>query len=277
MKKFLCSIAFLGLIAVNTTAQNPADYAESEVSFETENLGSSNLLSGFLSYVIREHYSQTRQSGWLFGLYGQGGVIAGGIQNSQATMDNGISGQIGVGLRRQINATHSLTLSMAFSASTYVIVGGLYHGILGENSALVNYLLDNDYGLWADSFETLSRMNMELALGYRFNFGRNRRFGDIGSYFELGVFTQPFNGFGRYSSRVLGRISGDAGSYGGFAELGLSYSGMSISRPETGIQATLGWGSFAVYGRYRLTNPLSGVSSNPAVLPPVVFGVRIGF
>ena len=64
MKKLLFSIAFLGLIAANTTAQNSVDsiYAnpENEIQVETEN-EENGVLSDFLSQVIREHYAHHRR------------------------------------------------------------------------------------------------------------------------------------------------------------------------------------------------------------------------
>jgi hypothetical protein len=229
-------------------------------------------LSDFLSYVIRQQHSETRQSGWLFGFYAQGGLIAGGIRNSPATMSGtSVSGQIGVGIRRQINATHSLTASVGFSSSIYGIRNGLYNSILGENNPLAIYLAGNEVSLYGSS-ENFSRSGMEFALGYRFNFDRNRRFGDIGSYVELGVFSSLFPVNSRYSTRIMVAMPN-----GNSQSLEINYDDRSIMSPETGIQATVGWGSFAIYGRYLITNPLREVGSNAAVLPPFTFGLRIGF
>ena len=265
MKKLVFSIAFLGLIAANTTAQTGNTNPENEAN--------NNLLSDFLSYVIRQQHSETRQSGWLFGLYAQGGFIVGGIQNSPATMfARSASGQIGVGIRRQINTTHSITASAGFSSSIYHIENGLYNRILGENNPLTSYLVRNDVSLY-QSFETFSRMGMEFALGYRFNFGRDRRFGDIGSYVELGVFSTLFPVNSRYSTSIMVAMPDGKSSQ----SLDIVYRGLSIMSPETGIQATVGWNSFAIYGRYRLTNPLSRIGSDTAVLPPLTLGIRIGF
>ena len=265
MKKLVFSIAFLCFVAVNVAAQT----GNSNLENETNN----NLLSDFLSYVIRQQHSETRQSGWLFGLYAQGGFTMGGIRNSEATMSYGLSarsGQIGVGIRRQINATHSITASVGFSSSVFDIRNGLYHHILGENNPLANYLVGNDVSSFG---ETFSRMGMEFALGYRFNFGRDRRFGDIGSYVELGVFSTLFPVNSRYSTSIMVAMPDGKSSQ----SLDIVYRGLSIMSPETGIQATVGWNSFAIYGRYRLTNPLSRIDSDTAVLPPFTFGIRIGF
>ena len=64
MKKLLFSIAFLGLIAVNATAQHSAEAVstnpENEIQVETEN-AEEGVLSDFLSQVMREHYAQNRR------------------------------------------------------------------------------------------------------------------------------------------------------------------------------------------------------------------------
>jgi hypothetical protein len=72
MKKFLFSIAFLGFIAVSTTAQNSTDSnstnPENKNSYEIEN-SEEGALSDFLSQILQEQHSQavTHRSGLAVG------------------------------------------------------------------------------------------------------------------------------------------------------------------------------------------------------------------
>ena len=264
MKKLIFSIAFLGLIAANTAAQNSVDSIygnpENEILFETENLSSSNLLSDFLSYVIRQQYSETRQTGWLLGLYGQSGVPLGRIRNSPARMD-GIAGsvQVGGGVRYQINARRSVTASLGATLGVYPIRNGLVNNILGELSEypLMGRPIEQ---VESEGFDLLA---FEIALGYRFNFGKNRRFGDIGTYFEIGVFGNW--GTGQYTVRFLEANNGT---------IDVIYANPDFTNFNAGIQISLAWNSLAIYSRYRLTDPLRNFDVS---LPPLTIGMRVGF
>ena len=269
MKKYLFSIAFLGFVAVNVTAQNPADYlhsatSENEVYYEIEDLGRGNVLSDFLSFVIRQQHSEahrTRQSGLLpSGILWQGSAFLGTVQNSPAKIrhwpfGNG-SMQLGIGLRYQINPRHSILATQALSWNNYNIRNGLANNILGEHSQipLMGRPVDEV------SEEILSTFAWGLTLAYRFNFDRNRRFGDIGSYLEFGAFGGWSSG--RYSVTFTDDNSTTTTSY--------SYSG--IFNPfKANIQATIGWHETAIFVKYRLTNPLRNLDAS---LPQFSIGVR---
>ena len=270
MKKYLFSIAFLGFVAVNATAQNSADYlhsatSENEVYYEIEDLGRGNVLSDFLSFVIRQQYSeahQTRQSGWMLGFQMQSGFIVGGIQNHPATMRLSSSMQFGAGFRYQINSRHSLTSFLGGSITAFNIRNGLKNDILGEFSQfpLVGHSVDEI------SLEGFRKMGIELAFGYRFNFDRNRRFGVVGSFVEIGV----FGGWAEEGSQYFVQFLENNGN-----TIAVNYANPNVLNPfEAGIQVSIAWDGMAIYGRYRLTNPFKNLD---ATLPPLIIGLRIGF
>ena len=277
MKKYLFSIAFLGFVAVNVTAQNPADYlhsatSENEVYYEIEDLGRGNMLSEFLSFVIRQQHSEvhrTRQSGWMLGLTLQSSFVLGGIQNSDATNVSewrraSVTSQWGGGVRYQINSRHSVIGYLSMSFSNFEINNGLRNNIIGEFSQypLMGHSVDE---LSSESFGIVS---MEFALAYRLNFGRERRFGESGTYVEFGVFGTPIPFF--TEAHYTAHFVNDRGN-----TMDVLFTGDNIfNRFEAGVQVSVGWEIWSIIARYRFTNPLNNFD---AVLPQFSIGFRTSF
>ena len=266
MKKLIFSIAFLGLIAANTTAQNSENHLDSEnpeneIPYEIEYSEDFGLLSDFLLYIVgrqrAEHRHQsTGEIG--FGLFAQSGLIVGGIRNSEATM-RGVSEstQFGFGMHFRWRR-HALVTTLGWSVCNFQIRNGLKNNILGDYSQFPLEILP-DLSSSATS-ETFNRLSRDAMIGYRFIFHRHNN----NRYFaELGVFNTD-RVRNRYSARFVGTD---------YIDIDFSYTRAAIfNRSDTGIQAAVGWNHLSLYARYRLTDPFRNFD---ATLPRLTIGLRV--
>ena len=266
MKRLLLSIAFLGLIAVSTAAQNSENYLnsgnpENGDYYEIENSEGGILLTDFFSYMIRRQHSESRspsRGDISIGLFAQSGLAVGGIRNSEATM-RGVSEstQFGFGMQVRIHR-HALIVNYGWSVCNFQIRNGLKNNILGDYSQFPLEIFP-DLSSSATS-ETFNRMSRDAMIAYRFIFHRHSN----SWYFaELGVYNTS-RVRNRYSARFVGTDNID---------IDFSYTRPDIfNRSDTGIQAAVGWNHFSLYARYRLTDPFRNFEAS---LPRLIIGLRV--
>jgi hypothetical protein len=264
MKKILFSIAFLGIIAVNMTAQNQEDLnginPENEDSYEIEDSEGGILLTDFFSYMIRRQHSESRgryQFEIGLGFFAQSGLTVGGIRNSAATR-NGLSESTQFGFVSRFQwRRHALIATYGWSICNFRISDGLKNNILGDYSQFPLEIMP-DLLISSASSEIFNRMSIDTMIGYRFVFHRSSS-----SFAELGVYNTS-RVRNRYSARFVGTD---------YIDIDLSYTRPDIfNRSDTGIQAAVGAKNFSFYTRYRLTDPFRNFDAS---LPRLIFGLRV--